>query len=59
MHLFELVNLLQATLLHPEVAAAKANRDYVFKRVQNALDKISNAVKVQNASVILKFFFFF
>ena len=38
-----------ATLQHPEVAAAKANRDFVFKRVQNALDKISNAVKAAGA----------
>ncbi|CAK8697210.1 unnamed protein product [Clavelina lepadiformis] len=39
-----------ATLRHPEVAAAKANRDFVFKRVLNALDRISNAVQATGPS---------
>nr|CAB3234268.1 catenin alpha-2 [Phallusia mammillata] len=39
-----------ASLRHPEVAAAKANRDFVYKRVQNALDKISTAVQATGPS---------
>lgn len=35
----------QAFLRHPDVAATRANRDYVFKQVQEAIAGISNAAQ--------------
>ncbi|XP_049506127.1 catenin alpha-2-like [Panthera uncia] len=35
----------QALLRHPDVAATRANRDYVFKQVQEAIAGISNAAQ--------------
>ncbi|XP_061412431.1 catenin alpha-2-like [Lethenteron reissneri] len=35
----------QAFLNHPDVAATKANRDYVYKQVQEAIASISNAAQ--------------
>ncbi|XP_078299940.1 catenin alpha-2-like [Panthera onca] len=35
----------QAFLCHPDVAATRANRDYVFKQVQEAIAGISNAAQ--------------
>ncbi|XP_063313681.1 catenin alpha-2 isoform X1 [Pelobates fuscus] len=35
----------QAYLRHPDVAATRANRDYVFKQVQEAIAGISNAAQ--------------
>ncbi|MGH0176694.1 UNVERIFIED_CONTAM: hypothetical protein FKN15_074065 [Acipenser sinensis] len=35
----------QAFLRHPDVAATRANRDYVFKQVQEALAGISSAAR--------------
>ncbi|XP_042833014.1 catenin alpha-2-like [Panthera tigris] len=35
----------QALLRHPHVAATRANRDYVFKQVQEAIAGISNAAQ--------------
>ncbi|XP_039272069.2 catenin alpha-2-like [Styela clava] len=40
----------QAYLRHPEVAAAKANRDYVFRRVEEALGRISDTVQATGES---------
>lgn len=35
----------QAFLRHPDVAATRANRDYVFKQVQEAIGGISSAAQ--------------
>lgn len=35
----------QAFLRHPDVAATRANRDYVFKQVQEAMGGISSAAQ--------------
>lgn len=35
----------QAFLRHPDVAATRANRDYVFKQVQEAIAGISSAAQ--------------
>lgn len=35
----------QAFLRHPDVAATRANRDYVFKQVQEAIGAISSAAQ--------------
>ncbi|XP_058875293.1 catenin alpha-2-like, partial [Acipenser ruthenus] len=38
----------QAFLRHPDVAATRANRDYVFKQVQEAIAGISNAAQASS-----------
>jgi len=37
--------LLQVYVRHPELAAAKANRDYVFKQVCEAVNTISDVAQ--------------
>jgi len=39
-----------ASIEHPQVAAAKANRDYIYKRVVGAMDRISAAVQASGSS---------
>jgi len=39
-----------AAIMHPEVAATKANRDFIYKRVLGAMDRISNAVEASGKS---------
>merc|ERR1712136_614537 len=39
-----------ASIQHPEVAAAKANRDYVYKRVLGAMDRISASVQASSTT---------
>nr|XP_002131748.1 catenin alpha-2 [Ciona intestinalis] len=39
-----------ASIRHPEVAAAKANRDYVYRKVLGAMDRISTAVQATGPS---------
>jgi len=39
-----------ASIQHPEVAAAKANRDYVYKRVLGAMDRISSSVQASSTA---------
>lgn len=38
----------QAFLRHPDVAATRANRDYVFKQVQEAIGGISSAAQASS-----------
>lgn len=39
-----------ASIEHPEVAAAKANRDYIYKRVLGAMERITTAVQASGSS---------
>lgn len=39
-----------ASLEHPNVAATNANRDYIYKRVLGAMDRISSAVQASGSS---------
>jgi catenin alpha len=40
----------QAYVRHPELAAAKANRDYAYKQLCDAINIISGAVQATGAS---------
>ncbi|KAM4796887.1 catenin alpha-1 [Rhinophrynus dorsalis] len=44
----------QACLLHPDVAAYKANRDLIYKQLQHAVSSISNAAQATSSEEILQ-----
>uniref|UniRef100_A0A669D3H0 Catenin alpha-2 n=1 Tax=Oreochromis niloticus TaxID=8128 RepID=A0A669D3H0_ORENI len=49
----------QAFLRHPDVAATRANRDYVFKQVQEAIGGISSASCIRFAWITVLTFYIF
>lgn len=40
----------QAYVRHPELASARANRDYAYQQVKNAIDKISGVAQASGQS---------
>jgi catenin alpha len=45
-----LITALQAYVRHPELAAARANRDYVLKQVSDAVNTISGVAQATGSS---------